>query len=160
MFYTSPGGHNWGALNLDSLAVLYICVAAVWTIVVLIGQALIVHFRNVGYVRMRNVLLLVASTLALHVYLVMVLLVYPLNGTFGCSAEYWIMSIYLPIGIALFQLENILLYSVSRVQEQAIRPRPRPNAAKLSLWQKYNGMNIFDRAKWLVVAGLALQVRT
>ena len=41
-----------------------------------------------------------------HVYMIMVLIAYPLYDAFSCSIEFWIMSLYLPIGIGLFQAAN------------------------------------------------------
>ena len=38
--------------------------------------------------------------------MLMVFMVYSLNGAFPCSAEYWIMPLYFPIGFSLFEAAN------------------------------------------------------
>ncbi|KAL8818978.1 MAG: hypothetical protein Q9223_002498 [Gallowayella weberi] len=87
---------------------------------------------------MRKIPMAIAAVLVLHVYLFLVLIVYPLNGHFPCNAEFWIMSIYLPIGIGLFQAQNQQLLLISRGQQALLtqdnyKPIPRGK----TFWQRY-----------------------
>lgn len=72
-------------------------------------------------VRKRNVPLLLMSLLTLHVFNFMVLIVYTLNGAFPCQVEFWCMSLYLPIGIGLFQAQNQQLLVVSEGQSHLLQ---------------------------------------
>lgn len=60
------------------------------------------------------------AVLVLHVFCFLVFTVYFMNGLWPCSVEFWAMSLYLPIGIGLFQAANQQLLIVSRQQTQLI----------------------------------------
>jgi hypothetical protein len=98
-----PNGHDWMKPNFDGLAVFYISFACLYTVIVLAGLYALYLLRNTHAVRIRNYSVICVTVLTLHVYLVLILLVYPLNGLFKCGWEFWIMSILLPLGMALFQ---------------------------------------------------------
>ena len=116
-------GHDWGPVNLDSLGMAYIVVAALSTVFLLLGIFLLLFYRRLEYIRIRNITLIVSSLLMVHIYLVIVLLNYPLNGSYPCSLGYWVMNIYFPFGVALFQAQNIQLLSMSVLQKRlSFRP--------------------------------------
>ena len=92
-----------GAPNLDAAGIAYITTAILYSFVVFAELFLLYRRRSSFYIRIRNLDLVFLSVSLLHVYLIMVLLVYPLNGRWPCSAEYWVMSILLPSGMAVFQ---------------------------------------------------------
>jgi uncharacterized membrane protein len=98
-------GHDYGPANLDGLGKAYIVVCVVWTLFVAIGVTFFLLHRQLDFIRMRNATITVCAVLMLHIYLCMVLLLYPLNGHWPCDVEYWIMSIYYPLSIALFQAQ-------------------------------------------------------
>jgi hypothetical protein len=74
----------------------------------------------------------ITSTVFLHIYLVKILLAYTTNGHFLCSAEFWIMSIYLPFGIALFQANVTQLRSIAEQQEALLLRQSSYNGSKLA----------------------------
>jgi hypothetical protein len=94
---------NGGAPNTDALGIIYVIVAILYTIVLVGELYLLNRHRSAFCVRIRNLKVIFSAISILHVYLVLVLLVYPWNGLFPCSAEFWIMSVFLPSGMALFQ---------------------------------------------------------
>ena len=89
--------------NIDQLGIAYISLAVAWSIIVLAGMITLWFFRKNHAVRIRSFSVICGIVLPLHLYLLLILLVYPLNGLFSCSWEFWIMSILLPLGMALFQ---------------------------------------------------------
>jgi hypothetical protein len=98
--------------NLDTTGKTYIAVAAVYSLIVFSGLTALFKLRKTHAVRIRNFTLICCTVVFLHVYLLLILLVYPLNGLFTCSWEFWIMSIWLPFGMALFQGEiSTLLFT-------------------------------------------------
>jgi hypothetical protein len=106
-------GHDWSKPNFDGLAVFYISFASFYTVIILAGLYALYLLRNTHAVRIRNFAAICATVLTLHVYLVLILLVYPLNGLFKCGWEFWIMSVLLPLGMALFQgLLNLFMMTV------------------------------------------------
>ncbi|TKA79384.1 hypothetical protein B0A55_02840 [Friedmanniomyces simplex] len=117
----NPKGRNWGSLvNWDDLGKAYAAVLIVWTVTLCAGTVWLVVNRRIPFIKMRNLPLAIASTAFLHVYLVKIMLAYTTNGHFMCSAEFWIMSIYLPFGIALFQANITQLRSISYRQNKLL----------------------------------------
>ena len=98
-----PRTLDGGDPNFDAAGIAYLVAAFVYTLVVAIELFLLYRRRSAFCVRIRGLDIVFTSTCMLHVYLILVLLVYPLNGRWPCSAEFWVMSIFLPSGIAVFQ---------------------------------------------------------
>lgn len=92
-----------GAPNFDAAGIIYVVAAILYTIVLSAELFLLYRQRSAFCVHIRGLGVVFTSVAMLHVYLVLVLLVYPLNGRWPCSAEYWVMSIFLPLGMAIFQ---------------------------------------------------------
>lgn len=121
MVYTNLHGHDFSkAYNNDGLGISYIMFAAVYSIMFYTMCGIVWYYRKHPIIRMRHIGLAVSSVMILHVYLILVFLAYPLNGHYPCDVEFWIMSIYLPIGIGLFQAQNQQLLLVSRGQSKMI----------------------------------------
>ncbi|KAK0337008.1 hypothetical protein LTR91_015343 [Friedmanniomyces endolithicus] len=117
----NPKGRNWGSLvNWDDLGKAYAAVLVIWTVTLCAGTAWLVVNRRIPFIKMRNLPLALASTAFLHVYLVKIMLAYTTNGHLTCAAEFWIMSIYLPFGIALFQANITQLRSISYRQSRIL----------------------------------------
>lgn len=152
--------------NVDGLGILYISIAVVWTLVLLCGSIFLLQNRKLPYLRIRNIPLSIGAVATIHVYLVLTLIAYVLNGNFPCATEFWIMSIYLPLGIALYQAANTQLLHVAMLQKQ-FAPRPpsvnfsRP-LVKQSRWQmilnKLRSTGPTKRAMTLIGIGMAVQV--
>ena len=113
-----------GAPNLDGAGITYVIVAIVYTLVLSAELYLLWRHRSAFCVQIRNIKVIFPAVSMLHVYLILVLLVYPQNGKFPCSAEYWVMSIFLPSGMAFFQGKSsilccLLLLKSSSLQRQS-----------------------------------------
>jgi hypothetical protein len=92
-----------GRPNIDALGITYVVAAIIYTII-LAGELYVLYRRRSAFcIRIRNLEVLFTAVTTLHIYLLLVLLVYPLNGRFTCAAEFWIMSVFLPSGMAFFQ---------------------------------------------------------
>lgn len=130
--FFNPLGHNWGPENLDGYGITYIVIAVTYSV---FFYALCIYLwlhRKHPIVRMRKINLALLSILILHVYLFMALIVYPINGAFPCNVEFWSMSLYLPIGIGLFQAQNQQLLIVSREQNMLVN--------RHEMWKELPGM--------------------
>jgi len=125
--YANPGGHDWGSMNYDIYGISQVVIAVLYTIAFFAACAYLWVNRKNPVVRMRNITLAITSICILHVYLFMIFMVYYLNGKFPCEVEFWIMSLYFPIGIGLYQASNQELLIVSRSQQQL---------AKSDVWYK------------------------
>ena len=170
--YLNPGGHNWGPENLDGYGISQIAFIGTYTIFLYTACAYLWFRRHHPVIKMRKTGLAILSILILHVYMIMVFMVYPLNGAFPCSAEFWIMSMYLPLGIGLFQAQNQQLLIVSREQDQLLRNEhsykplyPRAGfkvcGPKYWLWRYklwWQGVATQSKYEGFVVVGMIAQV--
>ncbi|KAJ9631233.1 hypothetical protein H2204_008318 [Knufia peltigerae] len=106
--------------NTDGLGFLYVGIVIAWTCLLIPAAIFLVRNRHLPFLRMRNIPLAVSAVAVLHVYWVLCMIAYVLNGFFPCATEYWIMSIYLPLGIALFQATNTQLFAIATAQKRYI----------------------------------------
>ena len=166
----NPKGRDWSqVVNWDSLGKLYASLIIVWTILLLSGIVWLIRHRHVTYIRMRNLPLAIASTCLLHVYLVKIFLAYTTNGHFSCSAEFWIMSIYLPFGIALFQANTMQLRSVSERQGKLLERQlstssstallsGRERRSARGLWMRWSELSELHKSYLYISIGMTIQV--
>merc|ERR1712144_85015 len=166
MVYISPIGRDWGStVNWDSLGKLYASIAIIWTVILALGSAWLIQNRQLPFLRMRNIPLAITSVCFLHVYLIKILLAYTTNGHFLCSAEFWIMSIYLPFGIALFQANMVQLLSISTQQRKllvsdraSIRERRRPRFSIRRMRSEWRNLTALQKTYVGIGIGMLLQV--
>lgn len=102
----------------NALGKTYTAITVSWTIILLCGAIFLVCNRNLPFLRIRKVALTVSAVATLHVYWLLCLLAYGLNGFFPCGTEFWIMNIYLPFGIALFHASNSQLLYIAGLQRK------------------------------------------
>lgn len=161
----NPLGRNWGPLvNWDDLAKFYAAFAIAWTVILYAGIGWLVYYRGLPSIRMRNIPLVITSTTFLHVYLIKIVLAYTTNGNFLCSAEFWIMSIYLPFGIALFQANMVQLLSISTQQRKLLEGdrssilQPVHPAGIKGIWSRWRALTPLKQAYILIGIGMVIQV--
>jgi hypothetical protein len=166
-FHVNPKGRNWGSLvNWDDLGKLYAGIAIAWTVILYSGATWLFINRNISFLKIRNIPLAIAAISFLHVYLVKILLAYTTNGHFLCSAEFWIMSIYLPFGIALFQANVAQLQSVSEQQQRLLdteqssdrRRTQRHSSSLRGLVARWQGLTALHKTYVLIGLGMLAQV--
>jgi hypothetical protein len=166
MASSSLTGDDDGAPIFDSLAKFYTSVAIVWTVLILSGASLLIANRHEQYIRIRNLPLVLSAVGCLHVYWILCLVAYSMNGRYPCVAEYWVMSIYLPLGIALFQANSMQLLSVFGIQEKLLLAAHRPYVPHLTsrtyssgrYLDKWRQLNLVQRTEFGIVVGMAIQV--
>jgi hypothetical protein len=164
MVYISPLGRNWGpTVNWDALGKIYAALIISWTVILYSGVAWLVTHRQMPYLKMRNIPLAIAAISFLHVYLVKIFLAYTTNGHFLCSAEFWIMSIYLPFGIALFQANMVQLLSISTQQRKLLegdrtRESSHHQPGVRGLWSRWRSLTALKQTYVFIGIGMLLQV--
>ncbi|KAK4613617.1 hypothetical protein CLAFUW4_09658 [Fulvia fulva] len=161
-----PLGRNWGDIvNWDDLAKAYAGFIIAWTILLYVGVGWIVYNRHLPSVRIRNVSIAVLSVSFLHLYLVKIVLAYTTNGHFLCGAEFWIMSIYLPFGIALFQMNLVQLHSIAEQQRKLLSsagsmrsiPTGTPKTVR-GAWVYWKGLSSSTRSYIYIGLGMLVQL--
>jgi hypothetical protein len=159
-------GFDGGVAIWDSLAQFYVSIAIIWTSFLLAGSAYLICNRNVHCIRIRNLPLAISSVSCLHVYWVLCMVAYSMNGRYPCTAEYWIMSIYLPLGIALFQANSMQLLSVYGVQEKLLHAGREPHTVQYLSYPEssirrrfnWNKMSLLKRTEMGIAVGMVIQV--
>ena len=152
--------------NFDSLGKLYVAIAVFWTAVLTCGTIYLVRNRHLPAMKVRNTRLWLSALISLHSYWVLCWCAYVLNGVYPCSAEYWIMSLWLPLGIALFQVNGMHLVQIAKRQERFMCPKSREIDQSIrrrdSCWSRLRGLFLpgtLSREQKLGIAiGLLLQV--
>jgi len=120
--------------------------------------------RSAFCVRIRNVKLVFATVSLLHVYLVLVLLVYAWNGLFPCQVEFWIMSLFLPFGMALFQACNAKVLTAYESQRRMTRNflegsrKKNISYAPRGLYQAWTDLDAAGQVYFWTLVGLVLSV--
>lgn len=155
-----------GPANMDALGLSIISFIVLCSLFLALGVALLLHHRHLDFVRIRNVPLMISALVMIHVYLIFACLTYPLNGTFPCNLEFWIMSVYFPTGVALYQAYNMQLLSLSVLQKQLLlqpakllnklAPARRTSAGFRGGWSR---LNLLDRTYFMIAVGVVIQVR-
>ncbi|UNI15547.1 hypothetical protein JDV02_002071 [Purpureocillium takamizusanense] len=104
--------------NLDSAGIFWATWTCLWTVILVSGMGYLIARRETPILRLRGLgISLVAITL-LHLYWISVQLGYILGPITPGDAEYWIMGIYLPFGIALFHASNSRFLHVAQAQRK------------------------------------------
>ena len=85
MVYLNPQGHNWGAENFDGYGISQIIFAAIYSIFFYAACFYVWLNRSHPILRMRKMNLALLSLLVLHVYVVMIFVVYMTNGSYPCG---------------------------------------------------------------------------
>lgn len=103
---------------MNGLGYTLIALATAWTTILAGGMVFLIINRGLPFLRIRSIPLAVSAVALLHVYWVLCLLAYVFNGHFPCATEFWIMSIYLPLGVALYQATNTQLLHIAALQSE------------------------------------------
>ncbi len=167
-FYVSPNGFDGEPrVNFDSLGKLYIAIAIIWTAIIFAGSGFLLYHRDLPALRVRNTHLWTTAVTFLHAYWVLCLIAYVLNGTYPCTAEFWIMSLWLPFGIALYQVNGMHLLHIASLQTRFIQPQAlhayRGSKFGNSGWLSLRNIGLPDSLsrvqKICILVGVVLQVR-
>ncbi|KAA8642758.1 uncharacterized protein ATNIH1004_009510 [Aspergillus tanneri] len=150
----------------DSLAKFYVSIAIIWTVALLAGAVFLIINRREQCVRIRNLPLALSAVSCLHVYWILCMVAYSMGTAYPCAVEYWVMSVYLPLGIALFQANSMQLLNVFGIQEkllyaaqQSYKPQlsasARHSSRYLSYWRQ---MNLVQRTEFGIAVGMGAQL--
>ncbi|KAH9906759.1 hypothetical protein F4778DRAFT_595213 [Xylariomycetidae sp. FL2044] len=105
-------------VSVTALGWLYIIITIVWTILVSGGLWYLWSHRQLPLLQIRRLPLVFAAVILLHIYFCAVMIVYSVASLLPCDAQFWIMSIYLPFGIAMLQASNSHFFHVAEQQRK------------------------------------------
>lgn len=119
-FGTTPDTKPVARLN--AVGIWWIIYGAVWTAMVVAGMIFLFIKRKTPTVRLRGLPLTFSGIILLHLYWVSVQIGYSVGPLAPEVAEFWIMSIWYPFGIALFQAGNSQFLHVAKAQSRYAIP--------------------------------------
>jgi hypothetical protein len=148
--------------NLDALGIFWITFALSWTFVVAGGMLFLWRRRDMPILRIRGLPLSFLAITLLHLYWGAVQTGYVWFPLATPQIEYWIMSTYLPCGIALFHASNSRFLHVAKAQKELfasdsasiITKRPKTK----SFFCGFQSLDYTRKILLFVGAGMILQV--
>ncbi|KAK3392866.1 hypothetical protein B0H63DRAFT_2793 [Podospora didyma] len=120
--------------RLDGVGIFWITFGAVWTAMLLCGMVFLHKKRHTmtstgnpsaryaSTPRLRGLTLTFAGLILLHLYWITVMIAYSVGPLAPEVAEFWIMGLWYPFGIALFQAGNSQFLHVAKAQSRFARP--------------------------------------
>lgn len=103
---------------LDNVGWTYIGAAIAWTSILAIAMTFLWYHRRLPQLQIRRLPLVFVAVILLHMYLVLCMIGYVIGPVAPCTAEYWIMSIFVPCGIAIFQVSNTQFFHIASQQKR------------------------------------------
>ncbi|OJD30819.1 uncharacterized protein BKCO1_5500046 [Diplodia corticola] len=120
--------------RLDGPSKVWIPVAVVYTFIIGLGLMTLFFQRLTHTARIRGHWLGNSSVVALHAYLTMILIAYPIRFWYVCAAEFWVMALVFPVGLGLYQISNSrLIFHYQTQQELLVTPK-RNKKIRAPIW--------------------------
>lgn len=150
----------------DAVGIWWLTFCAIWTLVVAGGLTFLYQKRDTPTLRLRGLSLTFAGVILLHFYWIAAQLSYTFGPLFPPGVEFWIMSVWYPLGIALFQAGNSQFLHVAKAQSRFARPPSQmktrydeKHPAQGETWlQRLRQMDYSKRMFMFVTVGMAIQV--
>lgn len=154
----------------DGVGVFWSIISIVWTGLLIAGMFFLHARRDMPHLRIRSLPLNFAAVIMLHTYWLCCTLAYIYAELMPKAIEFWIMSIWFPFGIALFQASNSEFLHVSRAQRKFARDgsvdsfgsekgRSR-EIGRPSFLAKFRQLDYPRRTLIYISIGMTVQVRT
>lgn len=158
--------------HFDRIGWTYMVLFIIWNLALAAGMIFLWINRNLPSLRMRKIPLLLAGVFCLNIYAALCMVVYPVGAAFSCTLEFWVMSIWLPIGIALFHAANSQFLHLASRQKQFAHmtslsdrqsiDEDRPEPITRSRWRRiFAGVeraDNIDRTLYCIGLGMAIEV--
>lgn len=157
----------------STLGWVYIGLATAWTLLLAAGLLYLHRHRQLPFLQIRRLFLVFSAVILLHLYAVVCMVSYTIHPIIPCDAQFWIMSVYLPFGIALLQAANSqFLYvagqqrkyaSVTNLDELEFSEKSAPINQSSPRWkqsiQRIQRADKITRTVIYIGIGMAVEVR-
>lgn len=136
-----------------------------WTLLLVSGMVFLYRRRSLPTLRIRGLPLSFAAVIFLHCYWGAVNTGYVYGPMSVPGVEYWIMSIWLPFGIALFHASNSRFLHVAQAQKKFVRSdnvektAAKEDSGRRTLLSRFRSMAYTRKMLTLVSAGMMFQVK-
>lgn len=127
-------------ITITPLAWAYIGLLIAWTLLLTGAMAFLLRHRRLPFLSQRRLPLVFSAVILLHLYGISCMPGVLLLTMIPCDVQYWVMSIYLPFGMALLQASNRQFQSVATQQRRLARfdgleDRSLEEKSPLSWWR-------------------------
>lgn len=154
-------------LNAEPAALFWLAWGGLWTVLVLGGMAFLFVNRKMPFLRIRGLALSFGAVTMLHLYWISVQIGLAIGSYVPDGAEFWVMGLYLPFGIALFHASNSRFLHVAKAQRRyagtsGVLPQPeqKPCDGKdKTLVGRFQKLDYTTKMLAVVSTGMLLQVR-
>ncbi|CAG1996116.1 unnamed protein product [Fusarium graminearum] len=147
--------------NLDGLGIFFIIWTFIWTFIVIGGMVFLWRRRDMPMLRIRDLPLTFVAIMMLHLYWGAIQTGYVYFPLFTPEGEYWIMSLYFPIGIALFHASNSRFLHVAKQQKELFasdeKAYSRPRARRDSWLGKFQALDYTKKILVTIGFGMTIQ---
>lgn len=147
-------------LRLGAVGIFWIVFALAWTAILLGGMAFLWVRREMPILRIRGLPLSFAAITFMHLYWLAVQLGYWYGPLMPEVAEFWIMGLWFPFGIALFHASNSRFLYVADAQRKFLQKSEAPSlpVARGNLLGRWRQMDYNRRTLSLIFTGMGLHV--
>ncbi|KAI0472741.1 hypothetical protein GGR56DRAFT_697381 [Xylariaceae sp. FL0804] len=135
-----------GHIDESPLGWAYIGVGAAWTVILTGGVIFLHRHRRLPSLQIRRLPLVFSAVLLLHIFALSCMFGPMIGPLVPCDAQFWVMSIYLPFGMALLQAANSHFQHVasqqrkyaelSNLEDRSFAEKPLPADKTLPLWRR------------------------
>lgn len=108
-------------ITVTTLGWVYNALTIAWTVILLAGMVFLYRHRKLPFLRIRRLPLVYSAVVLLHLYGVASMIAFTIGSLIPCDAQFWIMSIYLPFGMAMLQAANSQFLHVASQQRRYAR---------------------------------------
>ncbi|KAI1881647.1 hypothetical protein JX265_000473 [Neoarthrinium moseri] len=108
-------------VQFSTLGWFYIGLTAAITVLLLWGMVFLHRHRRLPFLQIRRLPVVFAAVINLHLYAAVCMTGYTIGPVVPCDAQFWVMSIYLPLGMALLQAANSQFLYVASQQRKFAR---------------------------------------
>jgi hypothetical protein len=154
--------------RLDGVGIFWITFATGWTVALASAMAFLYIKRNTPVLRIRGLPLSFGAVFLLHMYWICVSTGYVYGPLMPEVAEFWIMGLWLPFGIALFHASNSRFLYVANAQKKYARRTTEPyriftrRPGRISLRESaklwWKQLDYTNKTLSLVATGMTLHV--
>lgn len=147
-------------LRLGAVGIFWIVFAVTWTVILFGGMVFLWVRREMPILRIRGLPLSFAAITLMHAYWLAVQLGYWYGALMPEVAEFWIMGIWFPFGIALFHAANSRFLYVADAQKRYIQKTQNPALpmARGNLLGRWKQLDYNRRTLILISTGMTLHV--
>lgn len=160
--------------NLDHIGWTYLGIVIGWTIALVAVMTFLWRHRQLPHLQIRRLPLVFTAMILLHLYGTICFVGYVIMPIAPCGVEYWIMSILVPFGVAIFQVSNTQFLYIASQQRRFTSIQSLSELVKGkkmsaldgqtgSLWQRtirrLKSMDQLTRMVVFIGAAMVVQVR-